>query len=97
MRIATRQPGDQRPARGPRARRREVVDHRHREDDDYRQAGDLYRLMSQDERARLAANLAAPLAAIDRTDIVERFIAHLRAADEEYGERVEQAVAATRG
>ena len=69
----------------------------HREDDDYRQAGDLYRLMSQEERDRLAANLAAPLAAIDRADIVERFIGHLRAADGEYGERVERAVAAARG
>jgi catalase len=69
----------------------------HAEDDDYIQAGNLYRMMSEGERARLAANLAAPLSTILRDDIVERFIAHLSAADREYGERVKAAVKVARG
>ena len=48
--------------------------------------------MTEDEQARLAANLAGPLARIERQDIVAKFIAHLHAADPEYGERVENAI-----
>ncbi|MEY9934100.1 catalase [Catenulispora sp. GP43] len=68
----------------------------HAEDSDYVQAGNLYRLMSEDERARLAYNLAAPLSRITRHDIVDRFIGHLRLADPGYGDRVEAAVKAER-
>jgi catalase len=65
---------------------------RHAEDDDFVQAGMLYRVMRADERGRLVRNLAASLSAVSDGDIVERSIAHFRAADPEYGARVEEAV-----
>lgn len=73
------------------------VNPRHAADDDFVQAGMLYRVMTEDERARLAANIAGSLGAVKRDDIVERSIAHFRAADPEYGARVEAAVKARRG
>ncbi|MGI9431493.1 MAG: catalase [Myxococcota bacterium] len=65
---------------------------RHAEDDDFVQAGALYRLMSADEQQRLIENIAGSLAQVTRSDIIERSIAHFRAADPTYGERVEAAV-----
>ena len=62
------------------------------EDDDFAQAGLLYRVMKEDERARLVANIAGSLAQVSRADIVSRAIAHFRTADPEYGARVEAAV-----
>jgi len=68
----------------------------HAEDDDYAQAGALYRLMSADERDRLVANISGFLAKVDREDIVDRVIGHFRAADPDYGDRVAAAVKALR-
>jgi catalase len=68
----------------------------HAEDDDFVQAGMLYRVMQEDERQRLIANIAGGLARVSRADIVERSIAHFHAADPEYGARVEVAVKALR-
>ena len=68
----------------------------HAEDDDFGQAGRLYRAMSPDERRRLAAHLAAPLAEVADRSIVDRFIGLLNRADAEYGESVEAAVKALR-
>jgi len=65
---------------------------RHADDDDFVQAGMLYRVMSEDERERLIANIAGSLAQVTRLDIVERSVAHFRAADPDYGARVEAAV-----
>ena len=65
---------------------------RHAEDDDFAQAGLLYRVMKEDERARLVANIAGSLAQVSRADIVSHAIAHFRTADPEYGARVEAAV-----
>jgi catalase len=70
---------------------------RHADDDDFVQAGMLWRVMSEDERARLIANLAASLAQVSRDDVVARSIRHFRSADLEYGDRLEAAVAARRG
>jgi len=64
----------------------------HTKDDDFFQAGELYRLMSDGEKARLIANLAGFLAQVSREDIVEKNLAHFHAADEEYGSRLEAAV-----
>ena len=64
----------------------------HAEDDDFVQAGALYRLMSADEQQRLVANLAGSLSQVSRDDIITRSIAHFRAADPTYGDRVEAAV-----
>jgi catalase len=65
---------------------------RHAEDDDFTQAGALYRLMTEDERDRLVARIGASLGQVSRQDIVDRAIAHFRNADAEYGARVEAAV-----
>jgi catalase len=65
---------------------------RHAEDDDYGQAGTLYRVMAETERERLVARIGASLAQVRRQDIVDRAIAHFRNADAEYGARVEATV-----
>ncbi|MFF3768322.1 catalase [Streptomyces sp. NPDC001922] len=69
----------------------------HAEDDDFVQAGNLYRLMSEAERERLIANLAGFIAEVSRDDIAERAIGNFRRADEDYGKRLEAAVRALRG
>ncbi|MGH7917519.1 MAG: catalase-related domain-containing protein [Candidatus Binataceae bacterium] len=65
-------------------------------DNDFVQAGDLYRLMSAEERERLVANIAGSLARVNRADIIERAVGHFSQADPDYGARVEKAVAALR-
>ncbi|MQY13590.1 Bromoperoxidase-catalase [Streptomyces sp. RB5] len=69
----------------------------HAEDDDFVQAGNLYRLMSEEERERLITNLAGNLAGVTREDIAARAIGNFRRADEDYGKRLEAAVQALRG
>ncbi len=69
----------------------------HAEDDDFVQAGNLYRLMSQEEKERLVSNLAGSIAQVSREDIVERAIGNFRAADPDFGKRLEAAVQALRG
>ncbi len=66
----------------------------HAEDDDFVQAGNLYRLYAEDEKQRLIANLAGFIAKVsaDREDIVERAIDNFRKADADYGQRLEEAV-----
>jgi catalase len=66
---------------------------RHSEDDDFVQAGMLYRVMTPPERDRLVDNIAGGLAQVSRNDIVERSIEHFRRADAEYGERIAKRVA----
>jgi len=65
---------------------------RHAEDNDFVQAGNLYRLMSEPERERLVANISGSLAQVSREDVITRCIAHFRNADEEYGARIANAV-----
>ncbi|MEH6379320.1 catalase [Streptomyces sp. KLMMK] len=69
----------------------------HAEDDDFVQAGNLYRLMSEEEKERLIANLAGFIAKVTRADIAERAINNFRQADADYGKRLEAAVQALRG
>ncbi len=69
---------------------------RHAEDDDFVQAGALYRVMKEDGRKRLVENIAASLAQVSRPDVIERSIEHFRKADAEYGRRVADAVARRR-
>jgi catalase len=66
---------------------------RHAEDDDFVQAGNLYRVMTEDERTRLVANIAGSLSQVTRRDIIQRSIAHFAAADKQYGERIAEAIA----
>jgi catalase len=68
---------------------------RHSEDNDFIQAGNLYRLMGESEKQRLVANIAAHLSQVSKDDIIERSVAHFRKADPEYGDRVAQAMAKT--
>ncbi|GAA3934344.1 catalase [Streptomyces gulbargensis] len=68
----------------------------HTKDDDFFQAGELYRLMSEDEKKRLIANIAGGLSQVSREDVIEKNIAHFAAADPEYGRRVAEAVNALR-
>lgn len=65
---------------------------RHREDDDFVQAGNLYRVMKPDERGRLIDNIAASLGQVTNDKIVERSLSHFAKADPDYGERVAIAV-----
>jgi catalase len=55
--------------------------------DDYTQAGNLYRLMNEVEKQRLVVNLVGALKPVPR-DIQERQIGHFRKADPDYGRRV---------
>lgn len=57
--------------------------------DHYTQPGDLYRLMSEQERARLAGNIIASLSNVPE-EIQLRQIEHFSKADPEYGSRVAQ-------
>ncbi|MFG3658533.1 catalase [Streptomyces sp. NPDC047706] len=68
----------------------------HTKDDDFLQAGELYRLMSAEEKSRLVANIAGSLAQVSRDDVIEKNLAHFHAADPEYGKRVQEAVRALR-
>ena len=56
----------------------------------------MYRLIAEDAKQRLVDAIADGLSQVSRDDIIERSIAHFRAADPDYGARVEQAVKARR-
>ncbi|WP_204562982.1 catalase [Neobacillus notoginsengisoli] len=58
------------------------------QDDHYTQAGDLYRLMNEEERARLVANIVAAMKPVEHEEIKLRQIQHFLKADKEYGTRV---------
>jgi len=68
----------------------------HRDDNDFVQAGDLYRLMSEAEKQTLIENIAGSLSQVSREDIIERSVAHFRRADPEFGGRLAEAVAKRR-
>ena len=55
--------------------------------DDYTQAGDLFRLMAPDQRQRLIDNLVRAMQSVPE-DIQQRQISHFRKADPAYGEGV---------
>jgi catalase len=67
-----------------------------REVDDFKQAGDLYRLQPRAAQQRLVDNIAGSLAQVSRDDIIARSIEHFRKADVEFGRRLEEGVAARR-
>jgi len=68
-----------------------------RQVDDFKQPGDLYRLMSKDAQQRLVDNIAGSLAHVSRADIIARSIEHFRNADAELGRRITEGIAAQRG
>lgn len=55
--------------------------------DDYTQAGNLFRLMTAEEQQRLFGNIAEAMHGVP-TDIIERQLAHFTKADPAYGEGV---------
>lgn len=61
-------------------------------DDHYTQAGDLYRLLSEEERARLVKNIASSMKGVEKEEIKLRQIRHFYKADPEYGKRVAEAL-----
>ncbi len=64
----------------------------HREgNDDYTQAGNLYRLMPQGERERLHASIAGAMLGVPK-EIIERQLAHFAQADPAYAEGVRKAL-----
>ena len=65
---------------------------RHAEDNDFVQAGALYRLMDELARERLVANIAGSLSQVSNEDLIARCVSHFRSADAEYGARIEAAV-----
>jgi catalase len=65
---------------------------RHAEDDDYGQAGALYRVMSEAERVRLVANIAGSLRSVTRPEVIARAVEHFRRADPDYGRRLDEAL-----
>ncbi len=56
--------------------------------DHYTQAGDLYRLLTEDERTRLVANIVEAMKPVEKEEIKLRQIQHFYKADPEYGTRV---------
>ena len=52
--------------------------------DDYRQAGDLFRLMSVDQKEQLFDNIKAAMDGVP-SEIVKRQVAHFYRADPDYG------------
>jgi catalase len=69
-----------------------VARHNHRDDSDYySQPGNLFRLMTPDQRQRLIGNIAAGLSQTPR-NIQERQLCHFFRADPAYGEGVANAL-----
>lgn len=57
-------------------------------DDHYTQAGDLYRLMSEEERTRLVNTIVEAMKPVSLEEIKLRQISHFYKADAEYGTRI---------
>jgi catalase len=69
---------------------------RHPEDNDFVQAGNLYRVMSEEAKRRLIDNIAGQLAVVSRDDVIERSISYFQKADADYGERLAKTVKSLR-
>ncbi len=61
--------------------------------DDYTQAGNLFRLFDDAQKARLCSNIAAAMTGVPQF-IIDRQLAHFDMADKAYGEGVRKALAA---
>ncbi|MEN1970537.1 catalase [Lentibacillus sp. N15] len=60
----------------------------HDSEDHYTQPGDLYRLMSDDEKTRLVNNFVESMKPVEKDEIKLRQIEHFYKADPEWGERI---------
>ncbi len=61
---------------------------RYPDDDHFTQAGDLYRLMTDEEKDRLIQAIVHHMKDVEKEEIKRRQIEHFYKADEEYGSRV---------
>jgi catalase len=64
--------------------------------DDYSQAGNLFRLLPVDEQRRLFRNIAASMQGVPRV-VIDRQLEHFRKADPAYAEGVAKALGLSRG
>lgn len=62
-----------------------------RDDDNYSQAGELFRLMSEDQKQQLAHNIAAGLSQATES-VQKRMVQHFTLCDPDYGMRVQAAL-----
>ncbi|WP_412498057.1 catalase KatB [Shewanella indica] len=60
--------------------------------DDYTQAGNLYRLLPEEEKARLISNICGTLSQATQ-DVQQRMVGHFSQADADYGRRVQEMLA----
>jgi len=67
---------------------------KHAEDDDFGQAGALFRVMKADEKKRLVENIAGSLGQVTKPEVIERSLEHFRKADAEFGKMLAKALAA---
>ena len=63
----------------------------HAGNDDYTQAGNLFRLFDDGQRGRLFSNIAAAMQGVPQ-DIIDRQLAHFDKADPAYGEGMRKAL-----
>ncbi|WP_019243842.1 MULTISPECIES: catalase KatA [Bacillus] len=63
--------------------------------DHYTQAGDLYRLLTSEERARLVANIVSAMKPVEKEEIKLLQISHFYKADPEYGTAVAEGLGLT--
>jgi catalase len=61
-------------------------------DDHYTQPGDLYRLLSEEERTRLIDNIVGAIKPVEKDEIKIRQIGHWYKADPEFGQRLAEAL-----
>lgn len=64
-------------------------------EDNFSQAGDLYRVISEVQKNQLAGNIAGGLSQATAT-VQERMLAQFREAHPDYGDRVRKALAAAK-
>ncbi len=65
---------------------------RNKDNDDYSQAGDLFRLMSEDQQQQLANNIAGGLSQCS-SEVQKRMLPHFDQCDPKYGSKVREAIA----
>ena len=61
----------------------------HKGNDDYTQAGDLYRLFDEDQKERITTNIAEDMSTSDK-EVKMRMIEHFKKCDDDYGSRIEK-------
>ncbi|APS45476.1 catalase [Piscirickettsia salmonis] len=73
----------------------DYYDHRHGADD-YSQAGNLYRIMNEDQKNQLVSNIAGSLSQASEP-VVKRMLEHFKQCDSDYGQCVEHLVKQLKG